>query len=219
MTDMGNRVSIDDAAKIFHKNINGNLHKEIKNMSIDMRHKFIKVWRAIQKDQAELDYRKSAFSKELRAQFSPGKSGDEQFHKWCAEYLGLQRNQTQELLARGVAVSIVSDALTWNTLGGYKSIAYVRELPRKEQAAVIETAKKTGYSIRTIMAKRGHTLPGYTPEPVKRSSEPIAESASKTQRRGVYADITALANYVAGLSLKTVPADIRVIVDMYKGRP
>lgn len=201
--------------------LSGNVAKNMsaaKNMTIDARHRFIKVWRAIQKDQAELDFRKSAFSKELRAQFSPGKSGDETFHKWCMEYLGLQRNQTQELLARGVAVTIVNDPLTWNTLGGYKSIAYVRELPRKEQVAVIDAAKKSGYSIRTIMAKRGHTLPGYAPEPAKKSTDPITQSATKPQRRGVYADITALSNFVAGLSVK-MPADIKAIVDMYKGRP
>jgi len=189
--------------------------KTVKNMSVDARHKLIKVWRQIQKDQRDLDFRKSEFSKELRAHFAAGKAGDEMFHRWCLDNLGLQRNQTQELLARGIAATIVTDADAWNMLNGYKSIAYVRELPRKEQIAVIEAAKKSGYSIRTIMAKRGHTLPGYAPVPVKKSDNPITPSATKPQRRGVYADITALANFVAGLSVK-VPADIRVIADMYK---
>jgi hypothetical protein len=191
--------------------------KSVKNMTIDARHKMIKIWRAIQKDQRELDFRKSEFSKDLRAHFAAGKAGDEMFHRWCLDNLGLQRNQTQELLARGVAATIVSDADTWNLLNGYKSIAYVRELPRKEQIAVIEAAKKSGYSIRTIMAKRGHSLPGYAPDPVVKSDKSLEKSTTKPQRRGVYADITVLANYMAAQSLK-LPADVRVIVDMYKGQ-
>ena len=193
-----------------------NTSEPIKNMTVDMRHKMIKVWRAIQKDQRDLDFRKSAFSKDLRAHFAAGKTGDNLFHKWCLDNLGLQRNQTQELLARGVAATIVPDADTWNLLNGYKSIAYVRDLPRKEQIAVIEAAKKSGYSIRTIMTKRGHSLPGYAPEPVVPSNKPIAKTTDKPQRRGVYADIKALANFVANSSLK-LPTDVRVIVDMYKG--
>ena len=189
----------------------------VKNMTVDTRHKLIKIWRAIQKDQRDLDFRKSAFSKELRSHFAPGKTGDHMFHKWCLDNLGLQRNQTQELLARGAAVTVVPDADTWNVLGGYRQIAHVRELPRKEQVAVIEAAKKSGYAIRTIMAKRGHSLPGYAPEPVGRTSKQPEKPASKPQRRGVYADIAALANFVADSKLK-LPADIRVIVDMYKGR-
>jgi hypothetical protein len=193
-----------------------NVSKQIKNMTVDMRHKMIKVWRAIQKDQRDLDFRKSAFSKDLRAHFAAGKTGDNLFHKWCLDNLGLQRNQTQELLARGVAATIVADADTWNLLNGYKSIAYVRDLPRKEQIAVIEAAKKSGYSIRTIMTKRGHSLPGYAPEPVVPSNKPIEKSTAKPQRRGVYADIKELANFIARSSLK-LPPDVRVIVDMYKG--
>lgn len=212
MTDMSSSTIRAEAMS----NIPHQPSKSVKNMTIDTRHKMIKVWRAIQKDQRDLDFRKSEFSRELRAHFPAGKTGDNLFHKWCLDNLGLQRNQTQELLARGVAATIVPDADTWNLLGGYRNVAYVRELPRKEQVAVIEAAKKSGYAIRTIMARRGHSLPGYAPEPVVRSTGKIEKPASKPQRRGVHADISVLARFVADSGLK-LPGDIRVIVDMYKG--
>ncbi len=170
-------------------------------------HAFIKLWRAIERDQRELDFRKSTFSKDLRAKFSAGKAGDNSFRKWCEDHLGLKFNQSEELLARGIAVTIIPDVGTWNEMGGYDAIGKMRDLPKKEQIACVNAAKASNYTLKTVLKQRGH---GYTAP-----TTPITtRKPGKPARSAAEIDVEILAAYVAR-TCKNMPRHIEKLVSRY----
>lgn len=175
-------------------------------MNIDRNIHFIKLWKKIEKDQQDIDFRKSEWSRDLRKNCA----NDAEFVAWCDVELGMARNTADELLRRARLISVVVDASTWNRLGGYEKLQplLMMSLPRKEQIAIIEAAKIANYrSILPIMKQRGHAPSPRPPSP--RSTERLPVVATPTA-----IDIKRLAEFIDE-TYKNPPADIRRIIKKY----
>lgn len=171
---------------------------------------FIKLWKKIEKDQQELDFRKSEWARDLLA----WRKTEESFIRWCADEIGMQRIQAQEMLRRAKLVTVVADAPTWNKLGGYEKLQPLvsKELPRKEQIAIVEAAKVSGYvdrPIARVMQQRGH-LP--KPEPTKTTAH-LPVIATPTAR-----EIKLLAEFI-NETYKNPPPEVRRVVSKYLAAP
>ncbi len=115
----------------------------------DSMFKYVKRWQELERKQKDLDYERSVFAKELRAEF--GNNGDARFVKWCKDELGLTEVGANELLLRATMVKTVGDEKTWKNLGGFRAIRAVEVLPREKRVHVIEAAKTTGKSVATLV--------------------------------------------------------------------
>lgn len=169
---------------------------------------FIKLWRKIEKAQQELDFRKSEWSRDVRKL----SKSDADFIRWCDVELKMARNTAEEMLRRAKLVAVVSDAQTWNKLGGYDKMQplVMHNLSRKEQIAIVEAAKVSGYAPKTgpitkIMQQLGH-LPKSAPTSHSFSLPVIATPTADEIRR--------LAEFIDE-TYKNPPDDIRRIISKY----
>jgi hypothetical protein len=113
--------------------------------------KFVKLWREIKSDQASVDYRRSVWARDARAEFS----NDDQFIKWMGTEFNESEFAARELLTQAAVVRLVPDAQTHARLGGSKGIKPVLALPTKrEQIDAIEAAKAGSYAVSTIVNQR-----------------------------------------------------------------
>lgn len=126
--------------------------------------RFIERWRDLEKRQKDLDYERSVFARDLRAALP----SDAAFTKWCVAEIGLAEPAAQDLLLRAIAAKVVPDVTVWKRVGGFREIRAVAALPRREQVNVLETAKFTGQSIRSIV--RGLQNKGDEPVELRRAS-------------------------------------------------
>lgn len=175
-------------------------------MTTDKNINFIKLWRKIEKDQQELDFRKSEWARDLRRECK----SDDEFTRWCADQIGMVHAQAEELLRRAKLVTIVADAPTWNRLGGYEKLQPLisKDLPRKEQVAIVEAAKVSGYvdrPIMRVMQQRGHIAPPVAPRSTAHLPVIATPTAHEIQRLARFIDET----------YKNPPPDIRRIVSKY----
>lgn len=175
-------------------------------MTTDKTMHFIKLWRKIQKDQEELDFRKAEWARDLRKEHK----SDDAFIEWCRVELEMAHGTADELLRRAKLITVIPDAPTWNKLGGYEKLQPLvsKHLPRKEQVAIVEAAKVSGYvdrPITRVMQQRGH-LPAPTPARSTAHLPVIATpTAHEIQRLAAFIDAT----------IKNPPPDVRRIVSKY----
>jgi hypothetical protein len=184
------------------------------NLSKEVTESFIKRWRALEKQQADLDFARSLWAKELRACFNKGQAGDSKFLRWCQDFLGSDITfQAGELLKRATLVQTIDKPEDWNRLGGFREIRKVLDLPtEKDRSAVLQAASKPGgYRIATLV--RNHQIAN-APPAKKIAPLPVQDKVN-APARGMRRDIQDLAQYIAK-NCKNLPPDIRVIVDMYR---
>lgn len=159
-------------------------------MKPDKTIEFVKRWQQIQRKTKELDWEKTQFARDLRAQFDT----DKQLIHWCSIELGLAEGIARELLVRAVASQVVRDEATWKSVGGFTSVRQVAELPKKQQIHVIQSAASQNKSVRSVMREQG-----LIPEPVYRKT-----------------DAEILASFVAGLpGTVKIPPEVRVVLNKY----
>lgn len=115
---------------------------------------FIRQWKGLERRQKDLDFERSRWCAELRAEFLSGDAGDKAFVKWLEVELGLPTERQEELLDRAAAFAVVPDPQQWRELGGFVQTKKLVPLDKKEQVAVIGAAKATGYRISTIVRQR-----------------------------------------------------------------
>ncbi len=115
---------------------------------------FVKRWKALERQQHDIDCERARWCSDLRAEFSNGSAGDEQFCKWLSVEIGLTFEQQQDCLARAKAFSIIPDQQQWRELGGFVQVRKLIPLDKKERVAVIGAAKQTGYRISTVVRQR-----------------------------------------------------------------
>lgn len=150
---------------------------------------FVKRWQVIQRKTKELDWKKTQFAKDLRAQFET----DKQLIKWCEDELGMAGGVAQELILRAFAAPIVKDAATWQAVGGFTSVRQVFGLTKQLQARVVQSAVLQSKSIRSVMREQGL----------------IAEpSYQKT-------DAEILAEFLVDLGVAKIPKSIQAIINKY----
>lgn len=155
-----------------------------------------KQWHQLENEQRQIDYRKSVWCREARAEFST----DRQFLQWCEIELGKTRAESEKLLAQADAAKIVTDASTWKKLGGSKQIEKLVVLPRKEQVACIEAAKVSGQKLMVVIRERHPTMaPAPTPGRIRRD----------------FKDAEVLAQWIVDNHRGKLPAEVDVIVRMY----
>lgn len=171
-------------------------NESLKNATL----RLIKAFRALEAEQKDLDFRRSQWAREVRA-LAPS---DAKFVDWCGVELGLTQAQAKELLDRAATLAIVPDVKTWNEHGGFQKLRKLVELPKKEQVAVIEAAKVSGYAVSTVIKQRGHAP----------TAAPVATIAV-----GPAADAAALAEYIRGLQAANaqivVTREIRALLRRY----
>jgi hypothetical protein len=115
---------------------------------------FIKRWKELELRQKELDYERSRWCADLRAEFPVGKAGDRAFCEWLSLELGIPAERQEECLSRAAAFAIVPDKQEWESLGQFTQIRKLIPLDRRERVAVIGAAKSTGYRIGTVVRQR-----------------------------------------------------------------
>ena len=171
--------------------------------------KFAARWRELCKEQANLDWRKAEWCRDVRETFGLPPTGDEQFVNYCTQNFDMQPGQAREMLDRARLAKLVPDALQWNALGGFKGIAPALKLPVKQQAEAVRTAQREVKAVATIVRER--TQP-------KEASKKLADAPvhqPKIIARSAGRDLAELAKW-CHRHVKEMPAEIRVIVDMYK---
>lgn len=163
-------------------------------MTNDKMIRFVKRWQALEQQRKDYEFTRATFAKDLRDEFST----DASFTKWCADELGLTSGQADELLAHARAARSVTDAKTWERLGGFKQIRMLDSLGgnRRSRVEVIEAAKSTGKRIQSIIRERAP----------KNDSTPRAPTA--------YEDAESLARFIL-TNCRDMPAAIRSIVSRY----
>ena len=177
-------------------------------MTVDQDTRLLRALRSLEKQQREIDFGFAKWAKDLRAVCK----SDSEFLTWCQERAGYPLHRAEAMLKRVAVIGLVSDEPSWDKLGGYEKIQplVTHDLPRKEQIAIIEAAKASGYSpkagpITRIMQQRGHLPP---PAPV-RSTAHLPVIATPTAH-----EIERLARFIDE-TYKNPPPDIRRIVSKY----
>lgn len=173
-------------------------------MNNDKMLQFVKRWRALEAAQRDLDFRISEWARDLRSEFVAGKAGDDRFVSWCDQELGITKAQADGLLRRVSLLSVVPDAKTWNSFGGYEKLLPISDMPRKEQVATIEAAKASKLTIATIVRQRSKPTPTAT-DSVDRPERVTASPAE---------DAAALAEFIDQVC-PNVPRSIKRLVDRY----
>lgn len=180
-------------------------------MTTDKLHTFVKRWNQLAKAQADLDYQKSVYAKDLRAEFGT----DASCVKWCEAHLNLTEYQAKELLDRAAAVKVISDPKVWAQVGGSRGFENIRPMlkyPKKEQVAIVEAAKVEALQIPSIIRKR-HPEPVQVTKPTSRGSSPIIARPVTTRKMS---DADLLAKWIAenAASLPMTP-ELENVVRMY----
>jgi hypothetical protein len=134
-------------------------------MHNDVMIKYVKRWQELVRKQRDIDYERSVFAKDLRGEFGT----DARFVKWCQEELRLTKVQAEELLLRADLAKTVGTEETWKKVGGFGALRAVEALPIAKRRHVIEVAKTTGKSIRTLVRESDKRSPAPA-EPLRRSS-------------------------------------------------
>lgn len=202
-------------------------------MKNDKMIQFVKRWRDLERRQKDLDFERSVFARDLRAEFEPGRLGDDEFVNWCVVELGLTAAQARsEFLPRAQAAIAVPDVGTWNQLGGFRQTRHLVGLTKKQQVDVVQAAKVSNKVITTVRRERG--LNGAPPisKPAPRVWQPVATSTSpaviirRTANLSQVApandrdptqaekDAIALVQYIAR-TCKNIPRDIIKIMTRY----
>lgn len=158
---------------------------------------FVKRWRALEKEQSSLDYRKGEWAKDVRNECG----SDEKFIKWCETEIGLTELQSRKLIERIAVLRLVPDEATHTRLGGHKKIAPVLSLPtQRERVSVIEAAKAECKAIVTVVNERRRVALGI-PEP---------------ERRSPLTDATRLAAFIlARIEPSKIPPDLNEVIRRY----
>ena len=118
-----------------------------------------------------------------------GDVGDKAFRNWLSVELDLPLERREECLSRAKTFSILSNPSKWEEFGGYRQLRHVVSLNKRERAAVLGTAKASGYRISTVVRQRSSE---------ERRSVPLPPS-----------DVVLLAEFIE--SLDRVPENIREI--------
>ena len=162
-----------------------------KTMHNDKMIRFIKQWRDLETQRRKLDFERSRWCRNVRAEFAKGAVGDRAFMNWLAVELGITASIGQELLERAVASQTVQDESTWDRVGGFSHIRVLAPLPQRDKITVLEAAKADAKTVKTVMRERGLILP-------KKMEKP---------------DVVILAEFIA--TLDKVPPGIMAVVGKY----
>lgn len=165
-----------------------------KDMNNDKMIRFIKQWRELEAQRRKLDFERSRWCREVRAEFAKGDVGDRAFVNWLAVELGIAAATGQEMLERALASQTVPDESTWDRVGGFSHIRALAPLPQRDRVAVLEAAKADAKTVKTVMRERGLAA-------TKKLAKP---------------DVVLLAEFVA--TLDEVPPAIMAIVGKYVTR-
>lgn len=149
---------------------------------------FTKRWQVIQRKKKELDWETTQFARELREQFDT----DKQLIKWCDIELGLAEHVAQELVLRANVASVVKDATTWQSVGGFTSVRQVVGLTRQQQTDVVQSAVLQNKSVRAVMREQGLV------------AEPVHQKT----------DAEILAEFVLDLGIK-IPSSVQKVISKY----
>lgn len=168
---------------------------------------FVKRWREIERQTKDLDYQRSVLARDIRAEFSDGNVGDEQFIKWCDVELGLNAAAACELLTRARAVQVCADEKTYTRVGGFKAVRHLITVGKREQVAVLEAAKSQHKNVLTVVREREKARAATLPANANTSTKPVMRYSS-------FEDAKALAVFV-DKHCKDMPAHIRTIVGRY----
>lgn len=112
---------------------------------------YVKRWRELERDSKALDYRKTVFARDLRAEFAT----DESFRSWCEFKLGITTHQVDELLTRALAAKVTDDEKTYRSVGGFSAIRSLVGVDKPDQIRVLQSAKQQNKSIRSVMREQG----------------------------------------------------------------
>lgn len=178
---------------------------------------FVKRWQEIERQQKDLDFSRSKLARDIRNEFDKGDRGDDQFVNWCTVELGITAWQAKELLTRAVAATVVPDERTWKMIGGYRAIRPLQDLARRDQVAVLESAKSSGRAPINIMRERG-LIQAPTPRAMPTPAPIVVmkrEPARPTDEQSAHLDAVVLAQFIAKNS-KHIPKDILALVNKYK---
>jgi len=164
-------------------------------MNNDKMIRFIKQWRDLEDQRRKLDFERSRWCREVRAEFTKGEIGDRAFVNWLAVEIGIAAATGQEMLERAVAHHTVPDEKTWDRVGGFSNIRILAALPQRDKATILEAAKASAKTVKTVMRERG-----------------LGGTAQKVAKP----DVVLLAEFVA--TLDEVPPAIMAIVTRYVAR-
>lgn len=183
-------------------------------MHKDLTFKLVQRFNAILQLEKDLDFKKSEWARDLLAACKT----ESAFVQWFEMHLSLGLVRAKEFLARAAAASIVTDADTWNRLGGFGQITRLEPLTAKQRVQVINTAKARFVQVRTAMSDLNLVPKGVVPTPTKPSTPPSRANATPTPNRGAARDATVLAQYIADFVGIELPRDIQALLDIYVPR-
>jgi hypothetical protein len=168
----------------------------------------VKLFRKLEADQKDLDFRRAQWARDARTHFPD----DKRFILWCQADLGITYAAAQDLCLSARAAVIVPDAKMWNKVGGARSIKAVLDLPKREQIDTIQSAVARGIGVRSVYNERHPAAR----EPSVVKGLPTRTPAQKTRDT----DVTILAKFIAENhhKLGKLPSAIDVIVRMYAPR-
>ncbi len=153
----------------------------------------------------DLAFRKAQWARAARGCFKD----DRRFIAWCKSDLGIADAKAQDLCFMARAAGIVTDLRVWNQAGGMSQIRHVEGLDKREQVIVLEAARATGRSIRSIVKER---------HPERHPAEPsLSPTPAKKREMG---DLEVLACFIAENEsrLPKLPESVDVLVRMYAPR-
>lgn len=160
-------------------------------MNNDKMIRFIKQWRALESQRRKLDFERSRWCREVRAEFAKGDVGDRAFVNWLAVELGIASTMGAEMLERALASQTVPDETTWDRVGGFSNVRALAQLPQRDKVTVLEAAKAAAKTVKTVMRERGLV-----------STKSVAKP-----------DVVLLAEFIIGLN--GVPPNIMRVVEKY----
>lgn len=119
-------------------------------MNKDKSFELAQRWRKLASRAKELDWDKTLFSKDLRAEFSKGTAGDHELTRWCETELEMPQYVAVELLIRSRMAPLLSKA-NYETIGGFSAIRQVATLGKRDQVRVVQVAVAEQKAVRSVM--------------------------------------------------------------------
>lgn len=107
-------------------------------------------WRKLASRSKDLDWDKTIFSKDLRAEFGKGTAGDNDLTQWCETELEMPRYVAVELIIRSRMASLTSKA-NYEVIGGFSAIRQVATLGKRDQVRVVQVAVAEQKAVRSVM--------------------------------------------------------------------
>jgi hypothetical protein len=123
-------------------------------MHKDRSFEFSQRWRKLLNRTKDLDWEKTFFAKELRAEFDAGAPGDKALTKWCEVELDMPQYVAAELILRTVMATYV-DNKGYEQVGGFSAVRQIAALDKRQQVHVIQSAKAQNKSVRSVMRDQG----------------------------------------------------------------